>query len=45
MTNSQYEKNSQYIIKTASDFAENIKGNASFSYSGWGPTIQASFAH
>jgi hypothetical protein len=28
-----------FILKTTSDFASNIKANASFSYSGWGPTV------
>jgi hypothetical protein len=32
-----------FILSTSSDFASNIKANASFSYSGWGPTVQASF--
>ena len=28
-----------FALKTASDFAKNIKANANFSYSGWGPTV------
>ena len=28
-----------FILSTSSDFASNIKANASFSYSGWGPTV------
>jgi hypothetical protein len=27
------------ILKTTSDFASNIKANAGFSYTGWGPTV------
>jgi hypothetical protein len=33
-----------YMLKTTSDYSQNIKANASFEYSGWGPSVQASFS-
>ena len=33
----------KFSLKTAGDYSKNIKANANFSYSGWGPVVQASF--
>jgi|LauGreDrversion4_2_1035121.scaffolds.fasta_scaffold127814_3 hypothetical protein len=33
-----------YMLKTTSDYSQEIKAHASFEYSGWGPSVQASFS-
>ena len=33
-----------YMLRTTSDYSQNLKANASFEYSGWGPSFQASFS-
>ena len=37
------DETKMFVLKTASDYAKNIKSNANFSYGGWGPTVQAKF--
>ena len=33
-----------YMLRTTSDYSQNLKANASFEYGGWGPSVQASFS-